>query len=103
MAFLDHVRQRVQLPHGRERLSKFTTYLHTLAERTDPCDAGSIGPVRGVASTPSNPLGTPNTRATADLAFSQLGGASWSLSRAQILQSVAVESGQILADYQTIL
>lgn len=103
VAFLDHVRQRVQAPPNRESLSQFTTYLHSLAERTDLCYAGTIEPVQSAASTPPNPFGTPTKRATADLALSQLGGVSWSSSLTQIRLAITVESGQIIAEYQTTL
>ncbi|CAG2155376.1 hypothetical protein LMG26411_04916 [Cupriavidus numazuensis] len=55
-------------------------------------------------STPGpQPNNTPGGRVVADLSFSQLGGASWSSWRTQIDLKVSVETGQILAQYQTLL
>lgn len=101
--FVDHVRQRVHALEDRTRLTQFTNYLQSFAERNDICYAGSIEAVQNPAASQPQSLGPPGTRATADLGFSQLGGASWSFSRTQIRLTISLENGQILGDYQTFL
>ncbi|WP_229517444.1 hypothetical protein [Paraburkholderia terrae] len=44
VAFVDHVRQRLNAPGDRERLAHFTAYLQSFAERTDLCYLGTIEP-----------------------------------------------------------
>jgi hypothetical protein len=104
LSFVEILRRRIKGPADLERLIRFLAYINTLTLAPDTLYAGSLraNPFGTFSETSAATSERPR-RATANLSFSQLSGATWAVPKLTARLSVTSGHGLLLAEYQTIV